>query len=229
MLGCLFDVHGNLPALEAVLADALDRGAERFVLGGDYAAFGGWPARCVAVLDDLNVEVRIRGNWERWVADPPPEVREDAETMAAAEAVRRALGDGIVAEHGALPTEARVGDMLICHASPGSDMEGFSPEPSESDATLLDGVGAPRVVFGHTHHQFHRIAANGIELLNPGSVGLPLDGDRRAAWALIHDDGTIELRRVEYDVGAAIDGLREAYGDEPWTPVIVERLEHASF
>jgi diadenosine tetraphosphatase ApaH/serine/threonine PP2A family protein phosphatase len=229
MLGCLFDVHGNLPALEAVLEDARGCGTQRYILGGDYSAFGAWPAECVDALDELDVEVRIRGNWERWVADPPPEVRDDAETWGAAEAVRAALGDERVAELGALPAEVRFGRSLICHASPGSDMRGFSPEPDESDAELLAGVDAPRLIFGHTHKQFRRVAATGAELINPGSVGMPFDGDQRAAWALVHPSGAVELRRVAYDVGAAIDGLRSRNGDAPWTPVIVERLERATF
>src|SRR4051812_18225495 len=106
MLGCLFDVHGNLPALEAVLADARSAGVERFLLGGDYAAFGAWPAECVAALDGLDVELRIRGNWERWVADPPPDVRVSPETMHAGEVVRAALGDARVRELGDLPDTA---------------------------------------------------------------------------------------------------------------------------
>ena len=229
MLACLFDVHGNLPALDAVLDDAKGCGAERFILGGDYSAFGAWPAECVSRLAELDVAVRIRGNWERWVNDPPVEVLVDEETMHAGEAVRAALGDALVAQLGALPVEVRLGRTLVCHASPGSDMKGFSVAPSpDSDAELLDGVDAPRLIFGHTHKQFRRDAASGAELVNPGSVGMPLDGDRRAAWALMHPSGFVELRRVRYDVAAAIDGLKSHYGDAPWAHVIVARLESAS-
>jgi diadenosine tetraphosphatase ApaH/serine/threonine PP2A family protein phosphatase len=228
MLACVFDVHGNLPALEAILEDVRGCGAERFILGGDYSAFGAWPAECAAVVAELDAEVRLRGNWERWVHDPPPEVRDDAETRHAAEAVRAALGDAQVDELGALPAELRFGRTLVCHASPGSDMAGFSPEPSPQDAELLEGVDAPRLIVGHTHRQFRRVTGAGTELINPGSVGMPLDGDRRAAWALMHPSGFVELRRVAYDVGAAIDGLRSRYGDAPWAPTIVARLESAS-
>ena len=229
MLGCVFDVHGNLPALEAVLEDARAAGVRRFVLGGDYAAFGGWPAECAAVADALDAAVRIRGNWERWVADPPPEVRSSAQLSAAAEAVRVALGPEQVAAHGALPAELPLDDAtLVCHASPGSDMDGFLPEPAEADAELLDGVAARRLIVGHTHRQFRR-TANGVEIVNPGSVGLPFDGDRRAAWAVLGDDGSVELRRVEYDVAAAIHGVRARGGDAPWVAGVVGRLESATF
>jgi diadenosine tetraphosphatase ApaH/serine/threonine PP2A family protein phosphatase len=199
---------------------------EEFVLGGDYAAFGGWPAECVAVVDRLDAAVRIRGNWERWQADPPPDVRADAGTMAVVEMLREALGPDTIERHGALPPEARLGEALVCHASPGSDMDGFAPAASPEDERLLRGTDALRVVFGHTHQQFVR-SAGGVELINPGSVGMPLDGDHRAAWAVLHTDGRIDLRRVAYDVGAAIDGIRALAGDAPWVAEIADRLERA--
>jgi diadenosine tetraphosphatase ApaH/serine/threonine PP2A family protein phosphatase len=80
-------------------------------------------------------------------------------------------------------------------------------------------------VFGHTHLQFRRSGPGGVELLNPGSVGLPLDGDARAAYALVHDDGLIELRRVEYDRDLAIGGLQDRFGDVGWAQRSVRRLQ----
>ncbi|HWH92361.1 MAG TPA: metallophosphoesterase [Baekduia sp.] len=72
MLAILYDIHGNRPALEAVLGDARDRGADRFLLCGDYSAFGAWPVECVALLrTELGDSATwIRGNWERWQAEP---------------------------------------------------------------------------------------------------------------------------------------------------------------
>jgi diadenosine tetraphosphatase ApaH/serine/threonine PP2A family protein phosphatase len=197
MVACLYDVHGNLPALEAVLADAA--GAERYVLGGDYALFGGWPLETVERLRELLSAVWIRGNCER-LAHEPDGSAEDVEPELAA--VRAALGDELVAELAALPETADEGDTLICHASPHDDSRSFAPEPADEDAELLEGVVARRVVFGHTHRPFRRMAG-GIELVNAGSVGLPWDGDQRAAYAVLHDDGRIEHRRVEYDVEAS--------------------------
>jgi diadenosine tetraphosphatase ApaH/serine/threonine PP2A family protein phosphatase len=227
MLGCLFDVHGNLPALEAVLEDAESLGVRRFVLGGDYSAFGAWPAECLAVLDELDVELRIRGNWERWVADPPEDVRASAGTMEATEAIRAALGDDRVAELGALPDRAPLGEALVCHASLAGDMQGFAPEAADNDDEPLAGVSVPRLIVGHTHRQFTRTTASGVTVTNPGSVGLPLDGDPRAAWAWLRDDGSIELRRVPYDVDAAIDALHKRYGDAEWVSVAAQRLADA--
>ena len=88
----------------------------------------------------------------------------------------------------------------------------------------------PRLVFGHTHLAFARTAEGPhgpVELVNPGSVGMPLDGDHRAAYALMHEDGRIEHRRVEYDHMASAAALRERYGDAEWAAIIAGRLERA--
>ena len=87
-----------------------------------------------------------------------------------------------------------------------------------------------RLVFGHTHLPFARtaaIAGRPVELVNPGSVGMPLDGDHRAAYALLHEDGTIEHRRVAYDHAEAVAALRERYGDSGWLDRVLHRFAHA--
>jgi diadenosine tetraphosphatase ApaH/serine/threonine PP2A family protein phosphatase len=104
-------------------------------------------------------------------------------------------------------------------------MRSFRPEPADDEAELLAGVSRPRVVFGHTHLPFRRISAHGgIELVNPGSVGMPLDGDPRAAYALVAPDRSVEHRRVPYDRATAVAKVRVA-GDGEWTSVIARRLE----
>ena len=220
MLALLYDVHGNLPALEAVLADAREQGAERYVLGGDYALFGGWPRETVELLRTLAPALWIRGNADRWVQAP-----DEGVDPGAVDFTRAALGSDLVAELAALPERAQLEDTLICHASPVSDMRSFRPEPAEDEAELLAGVTDPRVVFGHTHLPFFRTSTHrGIELVNPGSVGMPLDGDPRAAYALVAPDGAVEHRRVPYDHAAAAARVRWA-GDGEWTGVIARRLE----
>ena len=106
-------------------------------------------------------------------------------------------------------------------------MRSFSPEPAADESELLAGVEAGWLVFGHTHVQFTREAAGGVRLLNPGSVGLPFDGDSRAAYALLHEDGRAEPRRVGYDHEAAAAGARERMG--PWAKTLARRLELARF
>jgi diadenosine tetraphosphatase ApaH/serine/threonine PP2A family protein phosphatase len=223
MEALLYDVHGNLPALEAVLRDASAHGVTAYVLGGDYAMFGGWPAETVARLRELPHALWIRGNGERWTAHPE-EGPDDPGPQSGIRATRAALGEQVVADLAALPATAGRGDTLICHGSPVSDVRSFLPEPADDEPELLAGVTARRLIFGHTHLAFRRVAG-AIELVNPGSVGMPLDGDPRAAYALVHDDGTIEHRRVAYDHHASAARAREQDGE--WGEVIARRIEQA--
>jgi predicted phosphodiesterase len=227
MLALLYDIHGNLPALEAVLADLDGRAVDRYLIGGDMAPFGAWPAETVARLHALDDAVWIRGNTERWLVEPLPE---DQPMAAAVQACREALGDALADELGALPESARIdATTMAWHGSPKSDMESFRPEPDNDEVELLEGVTDARLVFGHTHLQFQRPAASdGVELLNPGSVGVPLDGDHRAAYGLIAPDGAVQLRRVEYDWRASAQALRDRYGDAEWVGIMTGRLERAS-
>ena len=218
MLALLYDIHGNLPALEAVLADAGE--VEGFVLGGDYALAGAWPRETVERLRELENATWIRGNADRWLvdrSDAPPFVPPIAERCA------ETLGEELVAELFGLPESTTIDGTLYCHASPRSDMETFFPEPGDHDAELLMGVEARRVVCGHIHVSFDRIGPGGIELVNPGSVGMPWDGDHRAAYAVIEDD-RVERRRVEYDWEASVAAVRERVGELP-----ARRMELARF
>jgi predicted phosphodiesterase len=214
----LYDIHGNLPALEAVLADLGD--ADEFLLGGDYATAGAWPRETVERLKELPNATWIRGNADRWLVD-----RDDAPDPIGgfAEQAAELLGEELVQELYALPETATIDGTLYCHASPGSDMASFGKDPGNLDAELLLGVEAERVVFGHTHVSFDRPGPGGIELVNPGSVGMPLDGDHRAAYAVV-DGGRVERRRVEYDWEASVAAVRERVGELP-----ARRMEQASF
>jgi diadenosine tetraphosphatase ApaH/serine/threonine PP2A family protein phosphatase len=229
MLALLFDIHGNLPALEAVLDDARHQGVGRWLLGGDYAVFGAWPAETVARLRELQDATWIRGNVDRWAAGEAP----DGEpARGGVEACREALDAETIAALGALPESAGLGDgTRAWHASPKSDLESFWPQPAEGEEELLAGVADRRLVFGHFHLSFERTghgATHPIELVGPGSVGIPLDGDHRAAYALLHPDGRVERRRVAYDHAASAAALRERFGPAEWVDVIAGRIERAS-
>jgi diadenosine tetraphosphatase ApaH/serine/threonine PP2A family protein phosphatase len=212
-LAILYDIHGNLPALEAVLDDC---GVDEFLLGGDYALFGPFPEETVARLHSLGDSARwIRGNVDRWCFDPGS-APSDEVLRGAISDCRGTVGAPVVEELGRLGEQIVLGGVRYCHASPLSDLRSFMPEAGEDDDELVAGVPERRIVFGHTHLPFRRVIDDGVELINPGSVGFPFDGDPRAAYALLHDDGGVEHRRVEYDVASSIAGLSERFGDAPW-------------
>ena len=225
-LAILYDVHGNLPALDAVLDDAAAAGADRFLLGGDYALFGAWPAETVARLEALRGATWIRGNGERWTADPSQAPAEPV--REAAHACAQALGEATVARLAALPPEAVIDGVRYVHGSPGSDLIGLLPEPADNEQQLLAPVREHQLVAGHTHLPFERLSAHGIALLNPGSVGMPFDRDPRAAYALLHDDGQVERRRVAYPYSEAAAALRSRFAAD-WTELVARRIERARF
>ena len=219
----LYDVHGNLAALDAVLEHAGD--IEGYVLGGDYAVFGGWPRQTVERLRGLPNARWIRGNVERWCADPAS-APADPVVQGALSACREALGPALTAELAQLPAQLSLGGIRFVHASPVSDVRALMPQPGDEDGELLAGLAERRLVLGHTHLPFRRVAA-GVELVNPGSVGLPFDGDPRAAYAVLGDDGAFEHRRVAYDHERAAARLAEAFGSSSWAATVAARLRAA--
>ena len=224
-LALLYDVHGNLGALDAVLADAHEQGADRYLLGGDYSMFGPYPRETVERLRELEPAHWIRGNVDRWTANPA-DAPDDPIPQSAIAACREALGPELVEQLGALPEQLVIGGVRYCHASPVSDVHSFLPEPAPDEPELLGGATERMLVFGHTHLPFTREGPGEIELVNPGSVGIPLDGDTRTAYALLHEDGRVELRRAEYDAAASATALRERFSGE-FAGVIARRIESA--
>lgn len=221
----LYDIHGNLAALEAVLEEAEGAGATSYLLGGDYAAVGPWPRATAELLESLPVVARIRGNVEHWLREEP-EVPESARQFitSAMDAARESLGPALVERLYGLPKQAELDGILVCHGSPRSDIQSFAPEPEPDEERMLAGQSERTILFGHSHQQFERPGPNGTRLVNPGSVGEPLGGDTRAAWAL-YEDRQIGFRRTEYDVERAAAQMR-SLGD--WADPIVYRLEHGS-
>ncbi|HVP03119.1 MAG TPA: metallophosphoesterase family protein [Solirubrobacteraceae bacterium] len=232
MLALLYDVHGNLPALQAVLADAAERGADTYLLGGDYALFGGWPRESVELLETLDGATWIRGNGERWTHDPSG-APDDPTVQGAIAACAETLGADVTGLLAALPESAPVQAGGVAarawHASPVSDVRSFGPEGGPEDDELLEGVEEARLYFGHTHVPFRRVGPRAIELVNPGSVGMPFDGNPRAAYALVHDDGTVRHRRVHYDHASAARRVREQARGAAWGEIVAKRIERAQF
>lgn len=208
MLGLLYDIHGNLPALERVLEDAQSVGVDRWLLGGDYGVPSPWPLETLERLEALPNAVWIRGNGERWTREPPTDRPEVAEVY---EQHLSDVPDDVIERLYRLPAQAELDGILFVHGSPISDVESFPPEPGDDDERLLGGVRDRTVVFGHSHQQFARPGPNGTSLVNPGSAGMPLDGDPRAAWATW--DGNFTFRRVDYDTQKAADAFRAMGGE----------------
>jgi predicted phosphodiesterase len=222
VLGLLYDIHGNLPALEAVLADAEREGVDRWLLGGDYSAHCPWPLETLALLRSLPEAAWIRGNNERWLREPPLDRPEVVEVIEASDS-------GLGSEEGwqySLQAQVELDGVLYVHGSPLSDVESFAPRPEEGEERMLLDVRDTTVVFGHSHQQFRRPGPNGTDLLNPGSAGMPLDGDVRAAWAVRADGGEFEFRRTEYDVERAAAAWRALAS--PWSDQAATRIERGS-
>jgi putative phosphoesterase len=196
-VGALYDVHGNLPALDAVLAQV---DADVIVVGGDFVA-GPWPAQTLARLREVDGDVRfIRGNADREVAErtqglAPPQLMEF---------VRDRLSTDEIAFLGSLPLTESIeveglGEVLFCHATPRNDEEIFTRiSPDDRWRAALEGVEADVVVCGHTHIQFDRVI-DGIRLVNAGSVGMPYEDQPGAYWALLGPG--IAFRRTPYVAG----------------------------
>ena len=223
MLGLLYDIHGNVPALEAVLDDAEAAGVDRWLLGGDYGTPSPWPLETLARLRELPNATWIRGNGERWLREPP---HDRPEVMEVYEVFLGGLPEEEIDVLYALPERAELDGVLYVHGSPLSDVESFAPEPQEGEERMLAGVRDRVVVFGHSHQQFRRPGPDGTTLVNPGSVGMPLDGDRRAAWAVSASPGEFQFRRCEYDVERAASAYRRMGGD--FGEFAARRLERGS-
>ncbi|HKP76021.1 MAG TPA: metallophosphoesterase family protein [Longimicrobiaceae bacterium] len=212
-VAALYDVHGNLPALEAALAAADDAGAELILVGGD-VVLGPMPRECLERFTALGPRARfIRGNADRLVADACdgrtapnlPAIVQDRIAWCAAQ-LGRDHRDFLAHLPLSLSVDVEgVGPVLFCHGTPRSDDEIVTVRtPEERAREMLAGAAEPLVVCGHTHMQFDR-TVGGTRLVNAGSVGMPY-GAPGAHWLLL--DGGVRLVRTGYDLPHAADAIR---------------------
>jgi len=212
-VAALYDIHGNLHALDAVLAEADQRGAELILVGGDVAS-GPMPRETLERLAARGDQVRyIRGNADRSLAGAlarPPVAGEPPWAKLERWAAER-LTPGQREWLANLPTIAMIeiaglGQVLFCHGTPRSDEEILTRlTPDEVVLEALTGTDAPLVVCGHTHVQYDRQIGN-RRIVNAGSVGMPYEGEPSARWALLGLELT--LMRTPYDVVAAGADIR---------------------
>jgi len=178
-VAALYDIHGNLAALDAVLAEVPDDAT--ILVGGDICAGGEQPSETLARLRGLGDRVAwLRGNADR-------ELHPDEDGLAPADFLAKARsqlsGEEIEFLHELPPTQ-RIGDVLYCHASPRNDLDIFTERtPGERIAFLFAGLDAATVVCGHSHTQFDRTVA-GVRVVNAGSVGMPYEDEPGAYWLL---------------------------------------------
>jgi predicted phosphodiesterase len=231
----LYDIHGNVDALEAVLADPRADGPDVVVVGGD-AVPGPFAAATLDRLETLGAGVRwIRGNGEREVAeavDGPAPADDDLAARTAAITAAE-LGPERARALGEPPLTVELDGVLYCHASPRRDDEMLTRLSSpERWAAALAGAGAALVVAGHTHQQDDR-AVGDVRFVNAGSVGLPYEGDGAARW-LWAADGVPSLHRTGYDAAATGERMLAAgWPDarsvgaaliDPVEPIVVTRI-----
>lgn len=213
-VAAIYDIHGNLPALEAVLEEIQQAEVELIIVGGDLLP-GPMPRETLERLLNLETPVQfIQGNCEidalalttgtgairfpeqvqesmRWSAR---QIFPDYEQLVAdwTKTLRIEIGD--------------LGAVLFCHATPRDDNEIFTRlTPEENLLPIFENLGVSLVVCGHTHMQFDRIIGN-VRVVNAGSVGMPF-GRPGADWLLL--DGDIQLRHTTYDLAKAAGRIRK--------------------
>jgi putative phosphoesterase len=203
-IGVLSDVHGNLPALDAVLDDLPP--VEALLNAGDTVGYNPWPGACVEAMRDRDVP-SVMGNHDRAVASDTA-FRFNRMAAAGVEYALESLDQEQLAWLESLPEQRSCfdGRVRVVHGHP-DDPDRYT-YPAEFDPSLLDEEDV--LVLGHTHVQHVERYDEGI-VLNPGSVGQPRDRDPRAAYAILDLDAMdVELRRVEYDVERVVERVEAA-------------------
>jgi len=213
-VAAIYDIHGNLPALEAVLEDIRRAEVDQIIVGGDVLP-GPMPRETLACLLHLDLPVQfIRGNGDRVVlaqmagtesSDVPEQFRdvvrwsaqqlypEDERLLASWPKTLRVGIDGL-------------GEALFCHATPRDDNEIFTRlTPEDRLSSVFEGLDAPLVICGHTHMQFDRMIGR-VRVVNAGSAGMPF-GEPGADWLLLGPD--VQLRHTTYGLVKAAERIRD--------------------
>jgi predicted phosphodiesterase len=213
-IAILSDIHGNLPALEAVIADLATQSPDEIWCGGDLGWIGPWAAECIARVRGEGWPT-IKGNTDVWITGDPQGV-ESADERAEFEDIARA--------HAISDDDARwLIDLPLGHTGPGSILLVHGTPQTPFDAPMPDAPAsefapyaseATLVVYAHVHRAFVRRLAEGTLVCNTGSVGLPMDADT-ASYLVIERDGadlTLRHRRVAFDRARAIERARAVGG-----------------
>ena len=228
-IAVLSDIHGNLPALEAVIADAAGRGATGFVNLGDIVSGPLWPRDTAALLMRLGWPT-IAGNQERQLLGADPAMMGASDRFARAE-----LSDGQLAWLAELPANlAYSADIFLCHGTPASDTaylmedvgpDGACPAAPNMVATRIAALAEPIILCGHSHLARLMWLPGQRIVANPGSVGLPAFSDEQPRWHVMEagspraryaivENCAVDLIEVDYDFpAAAAKAAREGRDD----------------
>jgi putative phosphoesterase len=200
-VAALYDVHGNLPALEAVLPEVEREGVDEIVFGGDIASGAPQPRETVDLIRSLPNARSIRGNADRL---DDPAFRDDPGRIW----VEEQLDEDQARWLAELPFSTIVDSTLYVHATPQDDETVITERTTDERlAEVLKGVEQRRVVVGHTHMQLERRVGDTL-FVNAGSVGMPYEERPGAYWALL--DEAVEFRRTEYDLEGAAELVRRS-------------------
>lgn len=224
------DIHANLTALEAVVADLRITSPDLVVHGGDLVGGGPRPADVIDRVRDLSWP-GVYGNSDEMLWKPQ-RVRDvlqapvlhrvrDLLLTHSIPAIRSAIGAGRLAWLSALPLRWVVGEVGVVHSAPHDPWLNTAQLSDEAMVEVFGALRLPRVVYGHTHQPFIR-ELQAFTLVNSGAVSQSFDGDTRAAYALL-DGPNVSIRRVFYDVEAEVRLLRQS--DDPFAPSTAEMLQ----
>ncbi|MBV9233485.1 MAG: metallophosphoesterase family protein [Candidatus Eremiobacteraeota bacterium] len=205
-IAVLSDIHGNLIALDACLADLVAQGnADAIIVAGDLCLDGPKPKKVLQRLEEIGAAC-VRGNTDRYLAEEPSSQTFDELETAQIAWTRREIGERWRSWLGSLPFALRIGDdgnqLLIVHANPKTDDEHIWPDAEDAVLERLIGDdAATAIAFGHLHLPYVR-AWRAKLLVNVASAGLPKDGDPRAGYAILTQRAggwQVKHRRVAFD------------------------------
>jgi predicted phosphodiesterase len=240
-VAALYDVEGNLPALEAVLAEVEREQPDAIVFGGDMVA-GPMPRETLERLRGLERARFLRGNADRWLVELRRGERLDGlpdDAVAALMWTAEQLGDEQIDFLAGLPQTITLGvdgfgRVCFCHATPRDDNELFTERtPDDIVSELLAGTTEATIVCGHTHMQFDRRVGR-RRVINAGSVGVPWDDGPQPRWALLGPDVSFRRTQLDHERAAARmratgwPGAEEFLGDTRARDEVLELFEQAA-
>lgn len=232
-LAIVSDIHGNLTAFDAVLADIRRRAPDLVLHGGDLALMGAQPAEVIDRVRELGWpgvvgntdEVLWRPQEQRRQEQHAPKLKRVVSTIFQeyAPATSELLGEERITWLQGLPAQQRLEDLVLVHAAPEDLWRAPSPDAEDEElSAVYRPLGAATAVYGHIHRPYTR-ALGRLTVANSGSVGMPWDGDPRASYLLI-EDGQVQVIRVRYDVAReAALLLASGYPDAPRLAVMRHR------